>query len=112
LSVLRARFWIVGVFIVLTAAGIYGALKIPTDSAIDRLIVAGDPVARATMDFEHVYPVGEQALLMLEAPDPLSPDILRAADHLEQQLAKVSHVEPHSLLTLFRRGPATGELND
>ena len=112
LSVLRARFWIVGVFILLTAAGIYGALQIPTDSAIDRLIVPGDPVARATMDFEHVYPEGEQALLMLEAPDPLSPDILQAADHLEQQLAKIPHVEPHSLITLFRRGPASRAITD
>ena len=112
LSVLRARFWIVSVFIVLTAAGIYGALKIPTDSAIDRLIVPGDPVARATMDFEHVYPEGEQALLMLEAPDPLSPDILRAADQLEQQLAKIPQVEPHSLITLFRHGPANGAITD
>ena len=112
LSVLRARFWIVGVFIVLTAAGIYGALQIPTDSAIGRLIVPGDPVARATMDFEHVYPEGEQALLMLEAPDPLSPEILRAADHLEQQLAKIPQVEPHSLITLFRHGPASGAITD
>ena len=112
LSVLRARLWIVAAFIVLTAAGIYGALKIPTDSAIDRLIVPGDPVARATLDFEHVYPEGEQALLMLEAPDPLSPDILRAADALEQQLGKIPHVEPHSLITLFRHGPAQGAITD
>jgi predicted RND superfamily exporter protein len=112
LSVLRARLWVVAIFVVLTAAGIYGATKIPTDSAIDRLVVPGDPVSRATLDFERIYPEGDQALLMLEAPDPLSPDILRAADSLEQQLAKIPHVEPHSLLTLFRRGPATGPLTD
>src|SRR5262249_1384827 len=112
LSVLRARLWIVAAFLALTVAGIYGATKIPTDSAIDRLIVPGDPVSRATMDFEHVYPEGDQALLMLEAPHPLSPDILRAAERLEAQLAKIPRVEPHSLLTLFRRGPATGALTD
>src|SRR6185437_8809491 len=112
LSVLRARLWVVAIFVVLTAAGIYGATKIPTDSAIDRLIVPGDPVSRATMDFERIYPEGDQALLMLEAPDPLTPDILRAADALEQQLAKIPHVEPHSLITLFRRGPASGAITD
>jgi len=112
LSVLRARLWVVAIFVVLTAAGIYGATKIPTDSAIDRLIVPGDPVSRATMDFERIYPEGDQALLMLEAPDPLTPDILRAADTLEQQLAKIPHVEPHSLLTLFRRAPASGPFTD
>jgi uncharacterized protein len=112
LGVLRARFWIVGAFVLLTAAGIYGALRIPTDSAIDRLIVPDDPVARATADFEKVFPEGDQALLMLEAPDPLTPDILRAADHLEHELAKIPHVEAHSLLTLFSHGTQKGEITD
>jgi uncharacterized protein len=112
LGVLRARLWIVGAFVLLTAAGIYGALQIPTDSAIDRLIVPGDPVARATAEFERVFPEGETALLMLEAPNPLSPDILRAADHLQRQLAKIPHVEPHSLITLFSRGSGTSDLTD
>lgn len=110
LSVLRARLWIAAAFLILTVAGIYGATKIPTDSAIDRLIVPDDPVARATLEFERVFPEGEQALLMLEARDPLSPDILRAADRLESQLGKIPHVEPHTLLTLFRRGAPAGEI--
>jgi predicted RND superfamily exporter protein len=110
LSVLRARLWIVGLFLILTVAGIYGASKIPTDSAIDRLIVPDDPVARATADFERIYPEGDQALLMLEAPDPLRPEILSAAEHLEQQLAKIPRVEAHSLLTLYERGTATSEI--
>src|SRR5579862_1903104 len=104
LGVLRARLWIVAVFVLLTAAGIYGALKIPTDSAIDRLIVPGDPISQATDEFEKVFPEGEQALLMLESPDPLSLGSLRSAADLERQLAKIPHVEPHSLLTLFSRG--------
>jgi predicted RND superfamily exporter protein len=112
LSVIRARLWIVGAFLILTVAGIYGATRIPTDSAIDRLIVPDDPVSRATLEFERVYPEGDQALLMLEAPDPLRPDILRAADHLEQQLAKIPHVEAHTLLTLYRHGTANGEITD
>src|SRR3984957_19295897 len=112
LGVLRARLWIVAVFVLLTAAGIYGALRIPTDSAIDRLIVPDDPVAQATAEFEKVFPEGDQALLMLESPDPLSPDILRAADRLEHELAKIPHVEPHSLLTLFSHGTQKGEITD
>jgi hypothetical protein len=112
LGVLRARLWIVGAFVLLTAAGIYGAVRLPTDSAIDRLIVPDDPVARATAEFERVFPEGDQALLMLEAPDPLSPDTLRATDHLERELSKIAHVEPHSLLTLFSHGTQTGEITD
>ena len=70
LSVLRARRWIAGAFLILTAAGIYGALQVPDDPAIERLIVAGDPVARATSEFDRLFPEGDQALIMLESPDP------------------------------------------
>ena len=52
LRVVQARVAIVGVFALLTAAGIYGALHIPTDSSIDRLIVASDPVAQATRELD------------------------------------------------------------
>ena len=45
---------------------------------------------------------------MLETPDPLSLDALRAADELEHELAKIPHVEAHSLLDLYRRGALGG----
>jgi uncharacterized protein len=112
LGVLRARLWIVAVFVLLTAAGIYGALQIPTDSAIDRLIVPGDPISKATEEFEKVFPEGEQALLMLESPDPLSVPSLRSAEQVERELAKIPHVEPHSLLTLFGHGNSLGNITD
>ena len=103
LRVLRARTWIVGIFLVLTAAGIYGALRIPDDPAIERLIVAGDPVERATRDFDRLFPEGEQALIMLEAGDPLSLGSLSAANRLEHELAGIPQVNAHSLLDLYRR---------
>jgi predicted RND superfamily exporter protein len=103
LRVLQARYWIVGAFLILAGAGIYGATRIPTDSAIGRLVVAGDPVAQATLDFERVFPEGDQALILLEAPDPLGPTTLQNADRLERELAKIPHVEAHSLLTLYHR---------
>jgi uncharacterized protein len=103
LRVIAARYAIVGAFLLLTLAGIYGALRIPTDSSIDRLIVAGDPVAQATQAFEKVYPPAEQALILLEAPDPLSQEVLQGADALEAALGKIPHVGAHSVLTLFYR---------
>src|ERR1700736_3851231 len=103
LRVLQARRWIVAVFSILLVAGIYGATRIPTDSAIERLVVAGDPVAQATRDFERVFPEGEQALLMLEAPDPFSADALQAAGQLERELDKIPQVAAHSVLTLYHR---------
>ena len=80
LRLLRLRGAIVAAFVILTAAGIYGTLRIPDDPAIDRLSVAGDPLAKATADFEKIYPEGDQALIMLESPDPLSAAALRAAE--------------------------------
>ena len=108
--VLRMRGWITAAFVLLGAAGIWGALHIPDDSAIGRMVVAGDPLARATAEFERVFPEGEQALLMLESPDPLSRSSLQATASLESALAKVAHVEAHSLLTLYRRSAQAGEI--
>jgi hypothetical protein len=100
--VLLLRGWIACAFLVLAAAGAYGALHIPDDLAIEHLMVPGDPLARATRDFERLFPEGDQALLVLEAPDPLGDAALAAADHLEGELARIPGVEPHSLLTLYR----------
>ena len=108
LRILRARWWIVGVFALLTLAGLYGALRIPTDSSINRLIVGSDPVAQATREFERVFPEGEEALIVLEAPDPLSPAALQGVDQLQQALAQIPKVAAHSLLSLyFRSSPPT-----
>jgi predicted RND superfamily exporter protein len=108
--VLHVRWWIVGAYALLAAAGIYGATRIPDDPAIDRLIVAGDPVAQATLEFERVFPEGEQALIMLEAADPLSPAALQGADRLERELDRIPQVEAHSLLTLYRHGGPGGDI--
>ena len=112
LRVLHARYVIVGVFAVLTLAGIYGASRIPTDSSIDRLIVAGDPVVKATQEFEKVFPEAEQALIMLEAPDPLSAAALQSADQLERALGKIPNVQAHSLLTVFFRSSPPDRISE
>jgi uncharacterized protein len=111
LRLLRARSWIAGAFLIFAAAGIYGALQVPDDSAIERLIVADDPVAVATSEFDRLFPEGDQALIMLEAPDPLGLASLRAASQLEQELARIPNVAAHSLLDLYRRAGATAEFS-
>ncbi len=111
LRVLQARHWILAAFVILAGAGIYGATRIPTDSAIERLIVAGDPVAQATLEFERVFPEGDQALIMLEAPDPLDQTALQGANQLERELDKIPHIEAHSALTLYQRESSTGDIS-
>jgi uncharacterized protein len=111
LCVLKLRGWIAGAFLLLATAGVYGALRVPDDPAIERLVVAQDPVARATAQFDRLFPEGEQALVMLESPDPLSLAALNAADRLEQALAKIPRVEPHSLLDVYQRAGAGADLS-
>ena len=77
--VLAARRPIVLVFVLLGALGVYGATLIPDDNAIDTLMVANDPDAKATVAFEKMFPEGVHALLMLETPDPLNATALRGA---------------------------------
>jgi hypothetical protein len=103
MRVLQARRVIVGAFALLTLAGIYGAAQIPTDTSINRLIVPSDPVAQATLEFERTFPEGEEALIVLEAPDPLSPAALQGADQLERELDAIPKIEAHSLLNLYFR---------
>lgn len=102
--VLHARIPIAAAFFVLGLLGVYAALRIPDDPAIDRLIVPGDPLARATAEFEKLFPEGEQALITLETPDPLGVDALRVADRVERELAAIPQVQAHSLLDLYRHG--------
>jgi predicted RND superfamily exporter protein len=109
--VLHARYWIVACFALLTVAGIYGATHINADPSIERLIVSGDPVAQATREFERVFPEADQALLMLESPDPFAPAALQGAAELEQQLNRIPHVQAHSLMTL-QRGAGTAPAID
>jgi predicted RND superfamily exporter protein len=111
LRVVRARHAIVGAFLLLTLAGIYGAMRIPSDTSIDRLIVAGDPTAQATVAFERIFPTAEQALILLEAPDPLALDVLQGADQLERALNQIPHVEAHSLLPLYFRAAPPAALS-
>jgi predicted RND superfamily exporter protein len=110
IQILRARVAIVVAFSIFAAAGIYGAMRVPDDPSIERLIVASDPVARATLEFERLFPEGEQVLIMLEGPEPLSLAALRAADRLEHELAGIAHVQAHSLIDLYRRGAAANEI--
>jgi predicted RND superfamily exporter protein len=109
--ILQMRGAIVIAFVILTIAGIYGTTRIPNDPAIDRLVISGDPTARATLEFDHLFPEGDQALIMLEGADPLSPAALRITDQLEQQLRKIPGVKPHSLIDLFRRGAAVADIS-
>src|SRR5258708_17296620 len=86
-------------------------MQIPVDTSIDRLIVPSDPVAEAKREFERVFTEGEEVLIVLEAPDPLSPAALQGADQLERELDAIPKIEAHSLLTLYFRSGAPASID-
>ncbi|HTX23876.1 MAG TPA: MMPL family transporter [Steroidobacteraceae bacterium] len=101
LCVLGLRRWIAAAFLLLTIAGVWGALHVPDDLAIDSLIVANDPDARAARQFERLFPEGDHALLMLEAPDPFAPAAVQAARQLTSKLSALEGVEAQSVLDAY-----------
>lgn len=98
----RHRLWILAVYALLAALGVAGAMRVPADPSIDRLMVASNPLAQATRRFDRIFPEGTQALLMLEAGDPFAPAAINAVRQLEPQLDAIPGVQAHSVLTIYR----------
>jgi predicted RND superfamily exporter protein len=101
--IVALRLPILALYAVLLPVAIALALRIPSEGAIDRLIVPSDPDFVATRAFQKVFPEGQVVLLLLESDDPWSPEVLRQAVALEDRLGKVPGVHPVSALDIFRR---------
>lgn len=104
--VIHRRWWVIAFYALLLGPSIYYALKVEQDNSIDRLIVESDPEAVAARQFEKVFGTGEYVVLLAEADDPFSPEVLRVVDELEQKLAKLPKVQPQSALSVYRRAKA------
>ncbi len=101
--IVALRLPILALYAVLLPVAIALALRIPSEGAIDRLIVPSDPDFVATRAFQKVFPEGQVVLLLLESDDPWSPEVLRQAVALEERLGKVPGVHPVSALDIYRR---------
>ncbi|MCX5731980.1 MAG: hypothetical protein NTY18_11675, partial [Deltaproteobacteria bacterium] len=97
------RLSVLAIYAVLLPVAVGLALRIPSEGAIDRLIVPSDPDFVATRAFQKVFQEGQVVLLLLESDDPWSPEVLRQAVALEERLGKVPGVHPVSALDIFRR---------
>ncbi|MCX5732117.1 MAG: MMPL family transporter, partial [Deltaproteobacteria bacterium] len=97
------RLSVLAIYAVLLPVAIGLVLRIPSEGAIDRLIVPADPDFVAPRAFQKIFPEGQVVLLLLEADDPWSPDVLRQVIALEDRLKAVPGVHPISAIDLFRR---------
>lgn len=100
---LARRFWIVAFYALLLPPSVYFATRLRQDNALERLVVEHDPDVAHYRDFRKVFGSGEYAVLLAEAPDPFSTDVLRVVDRLEKDLARIPGVETSSALSAFRR---------
>lgn len=88
------------------------AARIPSDSAIDRLVVRSDADFGAQEQFRRLFPEHAQIILMLQAADPFAPVVLRRAAEIEAALRQVPRAAPFSALTLFEQARPGGPAAD
>jgi hypothetical protein len=105
-SIVRMRWLVVALYVLLLPPAAYFALRVQQDNSIDRLITTTDTDFQRTRDFEKVFGGGEYAVLMAEADDPFAPAVLERLDRLERAIGAVPHVEINSALGIFRRAKA------
>jgi len=103
LAVVRWRIAIVAVYAALLPFGVWGALRVPKDDSIDRMVVETDPDYLATREFQKVFPEAQISVLLLESPDPFEPRALREFMALEERLVHVPGVRASSALSVWRR---------
>ncbi len=104
--VLAARYGVLVIFTFLTIGAVYYAVGVQQDNSLDRLVVASDPEFVSSRRFAKVFPGGEYVILLAEAPDPYTPEVLAVLDKLELQLAATPRVSANSALGIFRRARA------
>ncbi|HEX6853325.1 MAG TPA: MMPL family transporter [Candidatus Polarisedimenticolaceae bacterium] len=102
-GVLAARVPILLFYALLVPFAVAFALKVPHDAAIDRLVVSGDEDHAATHAFQEAFPEGDRILLLVEARDPFSAEVVRRVVELENRLRPIPGVSAVSAPSIFER---------
>ena len=101
--VVALRIPIVALYAVLLPAAVLLALRIPSEGAIDKLVIPSDPDYVATRAFQKVFPEGQIVILLFEASDPFDPEVLADVSRVEDRLRAIPGVSPVSALDVYRR---------
>jgi predicted RND superfamily exporter protein len=108
-GIVRARAAFLVLYALLVPAAAVVAARIPSEGAIDRLMIASDPDFAATRAFQAVFPETQTVLLLFESDDPWSPPSLARVDAAEAALRRIPHVSAFSVLDALRRArPGAG----
>ncbi|HVI73976.1 MAG TPA: hypothetical protein VM683_03230, partial [Anaeromyxobacteraceae bacterium] len=113
--VVRLRVLMLVAYAALVPVAAFLATRIPSEGAIDRLMVPSDPDYAATRAFQHIFPESQLVLLVFEAADPFSPASIARVERAKAALRDVPHVSGFSILDALRRarpGASPAELRD
>jgi predicted RND superfamily exporter protein len=99
----RVRWAVIAAYLLLVPAAGWMATRIPSQGAIDRLIVPSDPDYAATRAFQAIFPEPRLVLIVLEAEDPWSPAAVARLDRAKAAIARVPHVTAFTALDALRR---------
>ncbi|MEW5738545.1 MAG: MMPL family transporter [Myxococcota bacterium] len=103
-AIIARRVVVVALWLVLLPVGVWLSLQIPSDGAIDRLVVESDPDVVLTRSFQQVFPEGRQLVLLFEPKgDPFSPQAVRELAAVEDAVGKLPGVVTFSALSIYRR---------
>lgn len=105
-AIVRRSRLVIAIYAILLVPSVWYATRVGQDNSIDRLIVADDPDAIATREFEKVFGAGEYAVLLAEADDPLAPGVIAKVDAIERAIAGVPNISANSALSIYRRAKA------
>ena len=113
---LRWRWGIVALYALSVPGALTLALRIPRDTAVERMVVAGNPDVQATREFQRLFPEKPLVILVARTSAPYSAEALAGLAALHKGLAGVAHVVPYSVLTVWERlhpptpGRSAGEI--
>ena len=109
----RARWSIVALYALLLPGALLLALGIPRDSALERMVVAGNPDVLATREFQRLFPERPRVMLIARTAEPFSAEAIAGLAELQRHLDAVPRVTTYSALTVWQRlHPGAGGRDD
>lgn len=102
-QVVRVRWWIVAFYACLVPGALIAALRIPEDNAIERMVVGSNPDVAQTTEFQRVFPETPLAMLVVETPNPFTPEAIAGVQALQAAVERVDEVETYSVFTVWER---------
>jgi predicted RND superfamily exporter protein len=101
--IVRMRAVVLAVYAAIVPVAAFVAAHIPSEGAIDRLMVPSDPDYAATRAFQRIFPDPQTVLLLFQSPDPWSPEAIARLERAKAALREVPHVGTFTVLDALRR---------